>query len=1067
MGNVSEIRIFISSTFRDLKDERDYLMNVIFPELIRITRERGLTFIPIDLSWGIPDESFIFKVIKTCFDEIDRARPHFIGIIGERYGYVPSEDKNAKLNLQVIDNEEIKRKLEEYTKNNLSITQMEMEYGVFSEPENAQFSYFYFKKGENKDERVKKLKDKIRVGNSPWHWSKDEFETPKDLGEQIKRDYLAMLDANFPKVELSPLELERRLNSEYREYILTNYLPDKETINSIITKLNDDRKIDKKKILVTGGVGVGKSSALAYIARKYQQEHSDALVIEHYMGATSNYSSRDIAIRILNEVKDKLENSKVKTEELKIPDDEFEIMNKISLWTTYLPKWEDTLVIIDGLDQVDEIENLRVLAYLPNIKVLASARADTEEYRYAVDDLNYEPIELKQLNEERKERIIKDFLERHGKKLTEEQLELVVKAKQTSNPLYLRIFLEEIVRIGELRDESSKESQDEFIKRQIEKYLRKDNRNLELKDLYGLVIERIGSVLKKYFNADASDVMNFLKTIAVSRNGLSQYEIEQITNIKPLYFSIIRNNLDYHIASKNGLLDFFHYSLREYVNENYLQKNEEERKARISIVNYFKDKETDESKIYEFPYQLYNLNDREGMKKALKDPKWLLITAEDWNSSRYFELIEYIRFAYGDTCIGIKESFTAEIPEELFEKSIYLIHIGNLYNFNGCYREAEPLFKQALDIFRKIFDGYHPSVATVLNNLAELYKDEKRYDEAEPLFKQALEISRKIYDEYHPSVATSLNNLAELYNEEERYDEAEPLFKQALEISRKIYGEYHPSVATVLNNLARLYNKEGKNDEAELLYKQSLEILRKIYGEYHPDIAKSLSNLAELYHDEGKNDEAELLYKQSLEILRKIYGEYHPSVAALLNNLAELYYEEGRYDEAEPLLKQALEIFRKIYGEADPDIAVSLNNLAELYHDEGKNDEAELLYKQSIEKTRKIKGEYDPDVAHPLNNLAVLYYEEGRYDEAELLYRQALEIRRKKYGENDFRVAIIFFGLGKLLIARNIKEKNPIYCNEARNYLTKARELFLRLNYKDLTEKSDLSLKELDEICPK
>jgi len=295
MGNVREIRIFISSTFRDLKDERDYLVNVIFPELIRITRERDLTFTPIDLRWGIPDESFIFKVIKTCFDEIDRARPHFIGIIGERYGYVPSEDKNANLNLQVIDDEEIKRKLEEYTKNNLSITQMEMEYGVFSKPENAQFSYFYFKKGENRDERVKKLKNKIRVDNSTWHWSRKEFDTPEELGEQIKKDYMDMLEANFPKVKLTPLEMERGINREYSEYILKDYLPDEGTISNIIKELDKNGKI-----LVTGEIGIGKSSALAYIARKYEKEHQGALVIEHYFGATENYTSRDIGIRIKN-----------------------------------------------------------------------------------------------------------------------------------------------------------------------------------------------------------------------------------------------------------------------------------------------------------------------------------------------------------------------------------------------------------------------------------------------------------------------------------------------------------------------------------------------------------------------------------------------------------------------------------------------------------------------------------------------------------------------------------------------------------------------------------------------
>ena len=1146
MGNVNEIRIFISSTFRDLKDERDYLMNVIFPELMRITRERGLTFTPIDLRWGIPDEESIFKVIQTCFDEIDRARPHFIGIIGERYGYVPGEDKNARLNPDAIKSEEIKRKLEEYTRNNLSITEMEMEYGVFSKPENAQFAYFYFKKGGNKDERINKLKDKIRKEGSTWHWSRKEFESPEELGEQIKNDYIAMLDANFPKVQLTPLDIERRINREYSEYILKDYLPDEETINNIIEELDKSRKI-----LVTGEVGIGKSSALAYIARKYEKEHQGALVMEHYFGATENYTSRDIAIRILNEIKDRLEKLKADTEGLEIPQDELEIFNKIGQWITYLPNWEDTLLLVDGIDQVDEIRNLRFLAYLPNIKVIASARANTEAYRYAVDDLNYEPIELRPLNEEIKKRVTKDFLERHGKKLTEEQLKLVVKAKQTSNPLYLSIFLEEIVRIGELRDESSKESQDEFIKKQIQKYLRKDNKDLDLKDLYGLVIERIGSVLEKYFNADASDVINFLRTIAVSRNGLSEYEIYQITNIKPLYFSIIRNNLDYHIASKNGLLDFFHYSLKEYVYENYLQKNEEERNARISIVNYFKDKETDGRKIFEFPYQLYNLNDKEGMKKALKDPKWLLIAAEDRNSSTYFELIEYIRFIYGDPCIGIKESFAAEIPEELSEKSKYLMDLGSLYDFNGCYKEAEPLFNQALEIRRKIYGEYHPSVASSLNNLAELYRKEGKYNEAEPLYKQSLEITRKIYGEYHPYIATSLNNLAALYYEEGRYAEAEPLYKQALEILRKIYGEYHPSVAQSINNLAVLYRKEGKYNEAEPLLKQSLEIRRKIYGEYHPDVAQSLNNLALLYDEEGRYAEAEPLYKQALEILRKKYGEYHPYIATLLNNLAVIYYEEGKYNEAEPLLKQSLEIKRKIYGEYHPDaaqslnnlaviyyeegkyneaeplykqaleirrkiygeyhpsVAISLNNLAELYRKEGKYNEAEPLYKQALEITRKIYGEYHPDVAQSLNNLAVLYDEEGRYAEAEPLYKQSLEIlrkiygeyhpniatslknlaelyvkegryaeaeplykqsleiRRKIYGEDDFRVASIFFELGTLLIARIIKEKNPIYCNEGRNYLTKTRELSLRLNNKELTEKTDYSLKMLDEICPK
>ena len=29
------------------------------------------------------------QVIRTCLEEIDKCRPYFIGIAGERYGYVP------------------------------------------------------------------------------------------------------------------------------------------------------------------------------------------------------------------------------------------------------------------------------------------------------------------------------------------------------------------------------------------------------------------------------------------------------------------------------------------------------------------------------------------------------------------------------------------------------------------------------------------------------------------------------------------------------------------------------------------------------------------------------------------------------------------------------------------------------------------------------------------------------------------------------------------------------------------------------------------------------------------
>jgi len=46
------IRIFISSTFRDMHSERDYLVKYVFPELSERCAKRGLHLVPIDLPMG-------------------------------------------------------------------------------------------------------------------------------------------------------------------------------------------------------------------------------------------------------------------------------------------------------------------------------------------------------------------------------------------------------------------------------------------------------------------------------------------------------------------------------------------------------------------------------------------------------------------------------------------------------------------------------------------------------------------------------------------------------------------------------------------------------------------------------------------------------------------------------------------------------------------------------------------------------------------------------------------------------------------------------------------------------
>jgi hypothetical protein len=48
-----EIRVFISSTFRDMQEEREELVKQVFPQLRRLCESRGVTCGEVDLRWGV------------------------------------------------------------------------------------------------------------------------------------------------------------------------------------------------------------------------------------------------------------------------------------------------------------------------------------------------------------------------------------------------------------------------------------------------------------------------------------------------------------------------------------------------------------------------------------------------------------------------------------------------------------------------------------------------------------------------------------------------------------------------------------------------------------------------------------------------------------------------------------------------------------------------------------------------------------------------------------------------------------------------------------------------------
>ncbi len=88
-------RIFVSSTFSDLKAERNVLQEEVFPRLQALCEGRGCRFQAVDLRWGVSEEAALDQqTMNICLAELRRCRevsprPNFILLLGDRYGWLP------------------------------------------------------------------------------------------------------------------------------------------------------------------------------------------------------------------------------------------------------------------------------------------------------------------------------------------------------------------------------------------------------------------------------------------------------------------------------------------------------------------------------------------------------------------------------------------------------------------------------------------------------------------------------------------------------------------------------------------------------------------------------------------------------------------------------------------------------------------------------------------------------------------------------------------------------------------------------------------------------------------
>lgn len=1031
-----EIRVFLSSTFRDMQFERDYLIKAIFPEIRQACRERLIEFTEIDLRWGVTkEEAEQGKVVRICLEEIDRCRPYFLGFMGDRYGWEPTDSDLHNL-IELVHQFPL---VEPSLKAKKSVTEMEILHGVLESPKMVDHAFFYFrapqltaslaKQTERPAEyydteakaKAKLLDLKARVRQSGFPF-RENYISLEELGEKIKTDLLAILDQRYPIDKVpSPLEVERMMHQAYANDRSQSYLASSRDTGALDAYVQSRKQDAATAPLIIGGEsGLGKSALLAHWLNTYQQAHPKCFLIQHFTGVSGDATPTTVLRRIMLEIKEHNQ------EQDEVPAKPEDIIKDFPLWLSKVRSNDPLLLALDAINQI-EGDTLNWLPdYIPpNVTLIVSTLPGNQHDQLQQRD--WQTYTVQSLDNERRKTLIQNYLESYRKSLSKEQTQTIANAPQCANPLFLITVLEELRVFGVF----------EQLDVRIADYLQAQDPAA----LFAKVLQRMED--DYHDKHGVSCVPSILKAIWASRKGLTETELLGITCLNRQDLSIVLLAMDYHLSNKNGLRNFFHDYLRQAVRARYLNTQDAQQTQHRQLAEHFNKQPLNARKAKELPWQWQQSNESEKLKGCLIDiPMFAQLYDDDPH-----ELLGYWLYLGGRYDIGAsyEASFKAwEITSQndeilaatanrlgtflmehcaLYDSAEHMLRrahaicenlrnpdhpdiafslnsLASVLQTKGDYERAEPLYRRALTIREKALGSEHPDTATSLNNLASLLKHMGDYKAAELLYRRALAITEKIVDANHFGTAKILGNLAGLMQTQGNYEAAEPLHRRALAILEKALDPDHPAVATSLNNLALLLQAKGDYDIAEPLYRRALSISEKVLGPNHPSTATSLNNLALLLHTKGDYEAAEPLYRRALAIRERSLGYIHPVVANLLNNLAALLQDKGDYEATVPLYRRALSINEKYLGEDHPNTALSLNNLAGLLQDKGDYEGAESLYLRALAIFGKSLGSDHPDTASSINSLAGLLYKKGDYEAAEPLYRRALEIRENNLGSD-------------------------------------------------------------------
>ena len=586
------VRVFVSSTFRDMHAERDLLVRMIFPELRERCARRCIHLVDIDLRWGVPEEVVARGgVLDVCLGEIERCRPFFLGILGERYGTLAD--------LSLLDPATPYTWLRTRGAGH-SITAIEIYQGVLNDPRAAGHAFFYFRDrsfiaqlpagvqpaftSESPEHagKLASLKDAIRktdfpvFENYPCRYSdaagRPQLEGLDKFGERVLEDLWTGITKEFPEetAESDPLAAERANHEAFAEQRLIRFHGRTEALARLREYAAGD---DPRPCVVMGEPGSGKSTVLAARVRQLSEEMPDARVLSHFIGASPASATLENMLRRLAE-----ELLRILGQERILPSDVGELGRTLAELLRDSVRRQRTILVVDGINQLADGGQAGAFGWFPpvlppGLRVLVGAHEGPPLDAMLRRAPNLFTVMLGPLPQSTRKDIVSASFQEFRKELPDSLLKLLVEKKDAGNPLYLKVACEELRLHG-----------DHIIADKV-----KDLKD-SLPELFNAVLDRIE------LDHGKEIVTRAFTFLACAPHGLLETELLDLLRpadepqLPRVIWARLYHSLRPYLSAgegAEGLITFFHNQFREAVERRYTTDVNVCRATHATLSTYF------------------------------------------------------------------------------------------------------------------------------------------------------------------------------------------------------------------------------------------------------------------------------------------------------------------------------------------------------------------------------------------------------------------------------------------------------------------------------------------------